>query len=281
MDTFLIVDGHNLLFQMYFGMPNKIYGRNNKQIQGTLGFIGALLKIIKKVKPTYILVVFDSETENLKKKIDGEYKSNRVDYNNVVEEENPFSQLNDIYIALDHLNIKHFESGIYEADDIIANYTIEYMDKYLVIVSSFDSDFFQLINDNVNVLRYRGDKTVICDRKYVMDKYSILPSDYVLFKALVGDNSDNVKGIPYIGVKTAAKIINEYKDMNGIINNLTSIKSVRIRKSLEDNLIKLKNNYSIIQLIKNDFELYNIECLLNLVDDSIKTNFVLKSINLI
>jgi len=279
MNKLLIVDGHNLLFQMFFGMPNKIYNQDNKQIQGTLGFVGALLKIIRKIDPSHILVVFDGETTNERFEIDSNYKSNRIDYTDIPEEDNPFSQLNDIYSALDYLKIPHFEAIDCEADDIIADYALKYSDKYEIYISSYDSDFFQLISKNVKILRYRGDNTKLCGIEYLIERYNISPKYYADFKSLVGDNSDNIKGVPLIGVKTAAKLINLYGGINGIIDNLQNIYSDRIKISLETHVDRMKLNYSLIKLKsrKYDFILSTDE-LKYTFDDSITTNFVLTEI---
>ena len=109
MNRLLIVDGSNLLFQMFFGMPSRITNSEGKAIQGTLGFVGALLKIIHRTEPTHIAVLFDGEHENERSALDSEYKANRVDYSETPEEETPFSQLPDVYAALDYLGIKHTE----------------------------------------------------------------------------------------------------------------------------------------------------------------------------
>lgn len=156
MNRLLIVDGHNLLFQMFFGMPARIINEQGKTIQGTLGFTGALLKIIRRTEPTHIAVLFDGEHENDRSVLNADYKANRIDYSEVPEENNPFSQLSDVYAALDYLNIKHTETTTCETDDWIAGYALTYGHETEIIISSFDSDFFQLITDNVSVLRYRG-----------------------------------------------------------------------------------------------------------------------------
>jgi len=101
----LIVDGHNLLFQMFFGMPTRIVSKDGKAIQGTLGFVGVLIKIIKMTTPTYVAVLFDAQQENERAKLDSQYKANRIDYSSVPEENNPFSQLSDIYKVLDFMGI--------------------------------------------------------------------------------------------------------------------------------------------------------------------------------
>ena len=91
MDKLLLVDGSNLLFQMFFGMPARIVNKSGRAIHGTMGFIGAFLKIIRMTKPTHIAVLFDGEHENARVELNADYKANRIDYNEVPEEENPFS----------------------------------------------------------------------------------------------------------------------------------------------------------------------------------------------
>ena len=87
MNKLLLVDGSNLLFQMFFGMPARIVNEQGKAIQGTLGFVGALLKIIRMTSPTHIAVLFDGECENNRSTLNPEYKANRIDYNEVSEDE--------------------------------------------------------------------------------------------------------------------------------------------------------------------------------------------------
>ena len=171
MNRLLIVDGSNLLFQMFFGMPARIVNEQGKAIQGTLGFVGALLKIIRRTEPTHIVILFDGEHENERSALDSDYKANRVDYSETPEEETPFSQLPDVYAALDYLGIKHTETIACETDDLIAGYALTYGKENEIVISSFDSDFFQIIKDKVSLLRYRGDKTTICTPKYIKDKF--------------------------------------------------------------------------------------------------------------
>lgn len=248
MNKLLIVDGSNLLFQMFFGMPARIVGKQGKAIQGILGFVGALLKIIRTVKPTHVIVLFDGEHENHRSALDSNYKANRVNYNGKPEEQNPFSQLNDVYAALDFMGIKHTETTTCETDDIIAGYTISYGQKIKIIISSLDSDFFQLITDNVSVLRYRGKNTVICTPEYIKEKYDIKPEQYADFKSLTGDTSDNIKGADKIGSKTAASLLNEFHTLENILANAENIKKPSIKESVIRNTEKLKRNYTLIKL---------------------------------
>ena len=248
MNRFLIVDGSNLLFQMFFGMPARIVNKQGKAIQGTLGFVGALLKIIRRVEPTHITVLFDGEHENDRSELNVDYKANRVDYSQVPEEETPFSQLPDVYTALAYLDIKFAETETCETDDWIAGYALTYGQEAEIIISSFDSDFFQLITDKVSVLRYRGDSTVICTPNYIKNKFNIEPEQYAYIKSLFGDASDNIKGADKVGPKTAAYLLNKFGTLNNILVNAENIEKPSIRDSIIRNAEHLQINKKIIKL---------------------------------
>ena len=109
MNRLLIVDGLNLHFQMFFGMPARILNADGKAIQGVWGFVGALIRIIQFINPTHLLVLFDGEHPLDRAGLLKEYKANRTDYSQASDEENPFSQLGEVYAALDFMNIRHTE----------------------------------------------------------------------------------------------------------------------------------------------------------------------------
>ncbi len=279
MDKFLIIDGSNLLFQMFFGMPARIVNSRGKAIQGTLGFVGALLKIIRMVGPTHIIIIFDGEHENARSKIDADYKKNRADYSKVIEDENPYSQLSDIYKALDYLKINHIETTCCEADDMIASYALSFGEDANVVICSLDSDFFQLVSEHISVLRYRGKKTMICTPQYIIDRYNITPNQYVYFKSLVGDTSDNIKGVEKIGVKTAALLLNSFGSLENIINNANDISKPSIKRAITENVDKIWQNYSLIKLDKScPLQLRKSD--LELQVQNISTTEVLKNIGI-
>ena len=280
MRNLLIVDGHALLFQMFFGMPSRIVNEEGKAIQGVMGFVGALIKIINIVNATHAFVVFDGEHENERTELLPDYKANRVDYSNIPENENPFSQLEYIYEALDFMQIKHEETTKFEADDVIASYVYQYGNDAQIFISSFDSDFFQLINDSVSILRYRGKNTVICDKMYIQAKYGILPEQYVCFKSLVGDSAGNIKGAEKIGIKTASALINQYRSLQGIIANADKISKPSIRESILRNKDRLLINYKLMKLDSKQMPIYDLDYLTHTLLN-ITTRGVLKGIGLL
>ena len=248
MDKLLVVDGSNLLFQMFYGMPARIVDHRGKAIHGTLGFVGALLKIIRRVKPTHVVVVFDGEVHNPRGDLDADYKGNRPDYSLVPEEETPFSQLPDIYAALDLLGVRHKETETCEADDWMAGYAKKYGGEMEVVISSQDSDLFQLITDRVHILRYRGEKTVIWDLDYMKEKLGILPGQYAAYKSLTGDSSDNIKGVDKIGPKTAAALMGQFGDLDSLLARAGEIQKPSIRASVMGNAERIRKNYALIYL---------------------------------
>lgn len=279
MDKLLIVDGSNLLFQMFYGMPARIINHQGKAIQGTLGFVGALLKIIRMTDPSHVLVAFDGECHNPRTELDEAYKGNCPDYSEVSEEDTPFSQLPDIYAALDELGICHRETENCEADDWIAGYAKWYGETLDVVVASQDSDFFQLITERVHILRYRGKNTVICDPAYIREKLDIAPQQYAAFKSLTGDTADNIRGADKIGPKTAAELMNQFGDLQRLLANADSIRKPSIRESVSSNAARIMKNYELIRLdgaSELPFEL----AALRYDDPGMTTTQVLKAIGL-
>ena len=244
MEKLLAVDGSNLLFQMFYGMPARIINHEGKAIQGTLGFLGALLKMIRMVHPTHVVVLFDGECHNPRKDMDAAYKANRPDWGE--EEETPFDQLPDIYRALDFLGIRHAETENCETDDWMVGYADSWKEE--LVIASFDSDFFQLISHRVQVLRYRGEKSVFCDRDWLMEKYGIWPEQYATFKALTGDTADNIRGLPGIGPKTAAALMRQFGTLEGLLAGAETIQKRSVRESVLQNMERLRLNHLLICL---------------------------------
>ena len=255
----LLVDGMNLHFQMFFGMPARILNSQGKAIQGVVGFVGAIRKIIEMTKPTHVLVVFDGEHHNPRTDIDSEYKANRPDLSDEPDEENPFLQLPDVYAALDAIKIAHCETSVCEADDLIASYAKRFEAASRITISSFDSDFFQLIGPNTSILRYRGERSIVCNQDYLREKFNIEGNQYVDFKSLTGDTADNIRGVDGVGPKTASKLISQFGDLNNLMENYQSIESQRLRERIEGTLERLKLNRTLIQMDCNQELPYQME----------------------
>ncbi len=244
----LLIDGHNLLFQMFYGMPNKIEGKNGRSIEGLWGFTGALLKIISQSNPTHMLVIFDGEQELNRKKESESYKKNRVDYTKIEEDKNPFSILPDIKAVLEELKIKYFETTDgYETDDYIKEYC-KNVSACEITISSWDTDYISLVNDHVTLLTYKGKNSIFYNQEKVKEKWKIDPSYFADYKALVGDPSDSIAGIPRVGPKMAVSLINEFGHVESILENIDKIKKDSVRMTLDIFQEELKKNIKLIRL---------------------------------
>ena len=210
--------------------------------------MGALLKMIRAVSPSHVFVAFDGECENVRTEIDGDYKANRPDYHDVPEEETPFSQLPDIFRALDYLGIPYLETSMCEADDWIAGYARRYGCDGDVVIASQDSDFFQVITDRVHVLRYRGEQSTLCDPAYIRAKLGIDPCRYASYKSLTGDTADNIRGVERVGPKTAAALLNQFQDVEDLIAHAGEIVKPSVRESVMNSTDRIRRNYALIAL---------------------------------
>ena len=248
MERLLVVDGSNLLFQMFFGMPARIPGPDGRPIQGTLGFVGALLKMIRRVEPTHVVVVFDGACHNDRCDLDEDYKANRPDYSQMPEEETPFSQLPDIFAALSHLGIAHKETEDCEADDWMAAMAKVYGADREVVIASWDSDLWQLITENVRILRYRGEKSVLCDEAFIREKLGIEANQYADHKSLTGDQSDNIRGAEKVGPKTAAQLLRQFGTLEAVLDRVEEIPKSAVRESIRRSGPRLRVNKLLIRL---------------------------------
>ena len=247
MEKLLIIDGSALLFQSFYGMPKKIINSKGQYVEAVICFVGILLKTIKLISPNNLLIVFDGETNLDRQDLNENYKTNRTNFANASDDETPFPQLKLIKYVLNNLNFTWVETTNCEADDLIASIVNDYKDKFNIIISSADKDFYQLIDDNVRVFTYRGKVSKLWTKDEIQNKYGFNPKYFSTLKALSGDNSDNIKGINGIGIITASKLIQQFGSLNNIYQNLNNIKP-KISSLLNANKDMVYTNYKIIEL---------------------------------
>lgn len=261
MEKLLIVDGHNLLFRMFYGIPGTIKNSKDVDIKATFGFVGGIIKYVKRFTPDKIIVVFDSETSITENRNDYEdYKSNRIDYSVLPDEENPFTQLPYIIDILNHLQVTNIEVQGNEADDYIASLCKKYRNENEIVIVSTDQDFFQLVDENVSVYNPRGKDGVLYTPEKVYEKFGVHPEQIIDYKVLVGDNSDNIKGVKGIGPKTAVKILS-CGSIECILNKEVIIED-KLLKKLEGSIEIINRNNKLITM-KNDLSIDIDECKFN------------------
>jgi len=244
-----LVDGSGYIFRAFHALPPLTRPSDGLPVGAVHGFCAMLWKLLRESKsseaPTHIAVVFDAARENFRNEIYADYKANRPP---APEELIPQFPL--IRDAVKAFNVACVEQEGYEADDLIASYAREVVDAGgdVTIVSS-DKDLMQLVRPGVVMLEPMKGKKL--NREEVMEKFGVAPDKVVDVQALAGDATDNVPGVPGIGVKTAAELINQYGDLDTLLARAAEIKQPKRRERLiafadqarlSRELVRLKND---------------------------------------
>lgn len=256
----LIVDGNNLLFQMFYGFPAKIYNKRGRTIHATLGFISALQKMVKNYQINRCIAVFDCDCAEDRKQTLDTYKANRdVDWESLPADEVPFWEEEYIRECLQYLGVCTLDSCQMEADDLIASIALKEKGNGQVFIASYDSDFFQLIDKNVSVIRYRGDKTKLVDEQSFYAEFGFCANRYALYKALTGDTADNINGVPTIGKKRAAQIVANCPTFTALQSADLVFLPPKARQNVMENFALIERNLSLIVLREKQIQNYRYD----------------------
>ena len=229
----ILIDGNNLMFRSYYATAytgNMMKNSKGVPTNALFGFVNMMNKIISEENPSYMAVAFDIG-KNFRKEEYDFYKEGRIDTPEELKIQMPIARE-----ILDKMGIKHFELAPYEADDIvgtIVKMTEADKDFASVIVSS-DKDLLQLISDETEVKLLKQTGFIRYNHKAFVDDYGIEPIKMIDLKALMGDQSDNIPGVKGIGEKTALKLLQEYKSLENLYDNIDNIKGKTKEKLVED-----------------------------------------------
>jgi DNA polymerase-1 len=232
-DHVFLVDGSSYIFRAYHALPPLTRKSDGLQINAVLGFCNMLWKLLcdmkPEEKPTHLAVVFDKAEKTFRNKLYPEYKAHRPD-----APDDLIPQFGLIRDAVRAFDIPSLEQAGYEADDLIATYArlATEAGATCAIVAS-DKDLMQLISDSVIMYDTMKDRRI--GRAEVIEKFGVPPEKVIEVQALIGDSSDNVPGVPGIGVKTAAQLIGEYGDLETLLTRAPEIKQEKRRQSLIEN----------------------------------------------
>ena len=224
----ILVDGSGYIFRAFYALP-PMSREDGTPVNAVFGFTSMLLKLSEDMEGENILVVFDAARTTFRNAIYKEYKANRSE-----PPEELVPQFDLIKKATTAIGLKSLEVENYEADDIIATYVkIAKKENIETLVISSDKDLMQLIQDGVSL--YDPMKNIKIGPEAVFEKFGVSPDKVIDVQALAGDSSDNVPGVPGIGVKTASQLINEYGSLEKLLDNASSIKQEKRRESLLNN----------------------------------------------
>jgi DNA polymerase-1 len=249
----LVLDGHSMAFRAFFALPaDKFSTANGQHTNAIHGFTSMLINLIKEQKPTHVAVAFDVSDDTTHRKAEySEYKGGR---NETPREMN--GQIDLIDKVMQAWGITTIKMPGYEADDILATLaTMGEKAGFEVLLVSGDRDAFQLITENVFVLYPRKGVSDIprMDAAAIQEKYFVTPPQYSDLAALVGETSDNLPGVPGVGPKTAAKWINLYGGLEGVLEHLDAIGG-KVGDALRENVEDVKRNRRLNRL-HTDLEL--------------------------
>ena len=219
MEKVLLIDGNSIMNRAFYGiMGNKMLTTKNGMYTNAIyGFLSIMFKNMEEVEPQYMLIAFDSKTAaNVRKNMYEGYKKHRHAMPSELAEQMPV--IKDILKAM---NIKTLEMDDYEGDDILGTFAKKFAKEGQdVYILSGDRDLFQLIEDHITVriprTKMGKTETEIYTREKVEEEYGLEPIDLIEVKALMGDSSDEIPGVPNVGPKTSTSIIRQYKTIENL-----------------------------------------------------------------
>ena len=251
-DHFYLIDGSGYIFRAYYALPPLSRKSDGMPTGAVNGFCSMLFKLLEdsksednKDKPTHFAVIFDSARKNFRNEIYSEYKANRDD-----APQDLIPQFDFIRKSVKAFNLPSIELINYEADDLIATYSEQVIKNggKVTIVSS-DKDLMQLYKKNIRIYDPMKNKFISDDD--IKKKFGVSSDKVIEVQALAGDSSDNVPGVPGIGVKTAAELINQYGTIENLLKNTNNIKQNKRRETLIENKDKAIISKKLVTLKKD------------------------------
>ena len=248
-DHFYLIDGSGYIFRAYYALPPLSRKSDGLPTGAVNGFCSMLFKLLEDsrsddsdLRPTHFAVIFDSARKNFRNEIYQDYKANRTE-----APEDLAPQFEYIRKSVDAFNIPSIELLNYEADDLIATYAkkIVKAGAKVTIISS-DKDLMQLVSKNVRL--YDPMKSKVLGEKDVLEKFGVKPNQVIDVQSLAGDSSDNIPGVPGIGVKTAAELINKYKNLDNLLKKADEIPQKKRKETLIQNKDKALMSRKLVTL---------------------------------
>jgi DNA polymerase-1 len=245
-DHVFLVDGSSYIFRAYHALPPLTRKSDGLQVNAVLGFCNMLWKLLRDMpendRPTHLAIIFDKSEVTFRNEIYPDYKAHRPPAPDDLIPQ--FALIRDAVRAFD---LPCLEQGGFEADDLIATYARLATERgaTTTIVSS-DKDLMQLVTDKVTMFDTMKDRRIGIPE--VIEKFGVPPEKVVEVQALAGDSTDNVPGVPGIGVKTAAQLIVEYGDLDALLFRATEIKQPKRREALLENAEKARISRKLVLL---------------------------------
>jgi DNA polymerase-1 len=242
----LLLDGHSLAFRAFFALPDTLVTSSGQVTNAVYGFTAMLIKLLADERPQGVVVCFDKGVPQFRVDRYAEYKAGRAETPDLFRQQLPL-----IREVLECLRIPMIELEGYEADDLLATLSRRCREQDCeVIIVTGDRDILQLVRDGVSVvMTRRGISDVIrYDAATVVERYGVTPEKWTDFVALKGESSDNLPGVPGIGDKTAAQLINKYGDIEQVIAHADEL-TPKLRQAIKENSGQVRVNKELGHLL--------------------------------
>ena len=247
---FMLMDGHAMVHRAWHAIQNPLTLKNtNQDVRAVYGFTNALIRAIQEWRPSHCAIAFDMPGPTFRHVKYSEYKAQRPK-----TPEELISQFPLVRKLVEAFGIPIYEMDQYEGDDILGTLCLQASQKGMdTIILTGDTDTLQLVSPTVRVALNRSvQDRVIYDLQGVLDRYGGLsPDQQPHIKALQGDASDNIKGVPGIGVKTAIKLIQQFGSIDGLYANLDEVTPVRIKTLLEENEDSARQSLDLTTIVND------------------------------
>lgn len=249
----VIFDGHALVHRGYHAIPY-LSTKDGTPTNAVYGFTMMMLLALRELKPDYVAVAWDAPGKTFRHDDFKDYKATRKKADQELYDQLPITKE-----VISAFNIPLLEQSGFEADDIIGSLSKQYEDKVDVVIVTGDMDELQLVSDKTTVFTMRKgfSDTFIYDKKAVHDKYGVTPEEFIVYKALKGDTSDNIPGVAGVGDKTATDLVSKYQTLDNIYKHLDDLKpAVRNKMEAGKDSAYLSEKLSTIKRdMKLDFDL--------------------------
>jgi len=249
MGTYLVVDGNSLTYRAFFALPTDMATASGQVTNAVFGFTSMLINVLKDHTPDGVLVAFDRPEPTFRHEAEPLYKAQREAAPDILRQ-----QMGLVREVLDAVGVTAVDLSGWEADDIIATVADRLVEAgHQVIIVTGDRDSYQLVSDpDVKVLyNKRGvSDYAFYDEAGIEERTGVVPSLYVQYAALRGDNSDNLPGVPGVGEKTAAKLINKYGGLDGIFEHVDE-QTPKLRSNLAEHEERARKNLDLM-LLRHD-----------------------------
>jgi DNA polymerase I len=240
-----LLDGHSLSYRAFFALPPSLATTSGQVTNAVYGFTSMLIKLLSEDKPDYLVVAFDKGRPTVRLEQYADYKAGRKEAPDEFRQ-----QLGLIREVLETLRIPIVEVEGYEADDAIATLAVRAAERGLeAVIVTADRDFFQLVRPGIQVMfNRRGISDIVTyDVDAVTQRFGLPPEKYLDYVALKGDHSDNIPGVPGVGEKTASKLIQDYGDVQSVLDHASELKG-RTRAGIEAAGQDLIRNKELVRL---------------------------------